>query len=151
MNDLFCFLFPCQCNDFFFICELFFNQKTFLSSYRVIKVNTVIMNKENQQFKCNFSDAVFKNDRANTNMYLLVRKEEKKWRVVFVKAVKKSLQGKMYCCVVGKKKKRKKIFVQYLNICSNICSTGNPLNTKQACQWMTCDRTCIQPHMPVFI
>ena len=51
------------------------------------------------------------NDRANTNMYLLVRKEEKKWRVVFVKAVKKSLQGKMYCCVVGKKKKRK-------NICS---------------------------------
>ena len=49
------------------------------------------------------------NDRAKTNMYLLVRKEEKKWRVVFVKAVKKSLQGKMYCCVVGKKKKRKTI------------------------------------------
>ena len=107
----FAFCFPVNATTSFFICELFFNQKTFLSSYRVIKVNTVIMNKENQQFKCNFSDAVFKNDRANTNMYLLVRKEEKKWRVVFVKAVKKSLQGKMYCCVVGKKKKRK-------NICS---------------------------------
>ena len=74
----FAFCFPVNATTSFFICELFFNQKTFLSSYRVIKVNTVIMNKENQQFNYNFSDAVFKNDRANTNMYLLVRKEEKK-------------------------------------------------------------------------
>ena len=56
----FAFFFSNNAMTSFFIYEMFFNQQIFLSSYRVIKINTVIINKENQQFKCDFWDAVFK-------------------------------------------------------------------------------------------
>ena len=108
----FAFCFPVNATTSFFICELFFNQKTFLSSYRVIKVNTVIMNKENQQFKCNFSDAVFKQWQNKHKHVLACKKGGEKVKSCICEGCQKEFTRKNVLLRCRKEEKEKE------NICS---------------------------------
>ena len=72
------------------------------------------MNEENQQFKCTFSDGVCKHKQNKHKHSLACKKGGREVKSFICEGCQKSIQGKMYCCIVEKKKKRKKMFVQHV-------------------------------------